>query len=320
MKEYILAVCLLFFIVTGIFLYRNNRQKHNANILLQEQKQKVENALNELKSTQAQLVQSEKMASLGELTAGIAHEIQNPLNFVNNFSEVNKELLEELKSERLKPNAERNEQIENELIDDVIGNEEKINHHGKRADAIVKGMLQHSRSSTGVKEPANINALCDEYLRLAYHGLRAKDKSFNAILKTDFDENIGEINIVPQDMGRVILNLINNAFYAVDEKQKAERLVLNAENYQPTVTVSTKKINGKVEISVADNGNGIPEAIKEKIFQPFFTTKPTGQGTGLGLSLSYDIVKAHGGELSVKTKEGTYTRFIISLSLEQPLS
>jgi signal transduction histidine kinase len=233
---------------------------------------------------------------------------------------VNKELLEELKAERLKPNAERNEQIENELIDDVIGNEEKINHHGRRADAIVKGMLQHSRSSTGVKEPANINALCDEYLRLAYHGLRAKDKSFNAILKTDFDENIGEINIIPQDMGRVILNLINNAFYAVDEKQKAERLVLNAENYQPTVTVSTKKINGKVEISVADNGNGIPEAIKEKIFQPFFTTKPTGQGTGLGLSLSYDIVKAHGGELSVKTKEGTYTRFIISLSLEQPLS
>jgi signal transduction histidine kinase len=210
MKEYILAVCLFFFIVIGIFLYRNNRQKHTANKVLQEQKQKVENTLNELKSTQAQLIQSEKMASLGELTAGIAHEIQNPLNFVNNFSEVNKELLIELKDEVKKGNLDE----VNAIADDIISNEEKINHHGKRADAIVKGMLQHSRSSSGVKEPTNINALADEYLRLAYHGLRAKDKSFNAKMITDFDETIGNINIIPQDMGRVILNLITNAFYA----------------------------------------------------------------------------------------------------------
>ena len=250
-----------------------------------------------LQSTQSQLIQSEKMASLGELTAGIAHEIQNPLNFVNNFSEVNTELIDELQQELKTGNTEVAIAISNDIKD----NEQKINHHGKRADAIVKGMLQHSRSSSGVKEPTDINALADEYLRLAYHGLRAKDKSFNATLHTDFDENIGKVNIIPQDIGRVILNLITNAFYAVDEKQKAERLTQNAENYQPTVTVSTKKTNGMVEICVADNGNGIPASIKEKIFQPFFTTKPTGQGTGLGLSLSYDIVKAHGGELKVET-------------------
>jgi signal transduction histidine kinase len=262
------------------------------------------------------------MASLGELTAGIAHEIQNPLNFVNNFSEINKELLEELKAERLKPNAERNEQSENDLINDVISNEEKINHHGKRADVIVKGMLQHSRSSSGTKEPTDINALCDEYLRLAYHGLRAKDKSFNALMKTDFDESIQMINIIPQDIGRVILNLITNAFYAVDERLKAERLMhnaggstLKAESYQPTVTVSTQKLTDKIEISVTDNGKGIPDAIKEKIFQPFFTTKPTGQGTGLGLSLSYDIVKAHGGELKVNSAENKGAAFIIQLPM-----
>jgi two-component system, NtrC family, sensor kinase len=197
-----------------------------------------------------------------------------------------------------------------EIANDVIANEEKIIHHGKRADAIVKGMLQHSSSGSGKKEPTNINALADEYLRLAYHGLRAKDKSFNATMKTDFNESIGNINIIPQDIGRVILNLITNAFYVVDEKKKS-----GIEGYEPTVSVSTKKINGKVEISVKDNGNGIPQKILDKIFQPFFTTKPTGQGTGLGLSLSYDIVKAHGGELKVQTKEGEGSEFVIQLPL-----
>jgi signal transduction histidine kinase len=249
-------------------------------------------------------VQSEKMASLGELTAGIAHEIQNPLNFVNNFSEVNKELLAEMNEEIEKGNLEEVKA----LAKDVIDNEEKINHHGKRADAIVKGMLQHSRSSSGIKEPSDINVLADEYLRLAYHGLRAKDKSFNATMKTDFDETIGKINIVPQDVGRSVLNLITNAFYAVSERKKQ-----NGEGYEPTVTVTTKRINGKVEIRVADNGNGIPQKVLDKIFQPFFTTKPTGQGTGLGLSLSYDIVKAHNGELKVETNEGQGSAFIIFL-------
>ena len=248
-----------------------------------------------LKSTQKQLIQSEKMASLGELTAGIAHEIQNPLNFVNNFSEVNKELLVEMKDEMNKGNLEEADLIAN----DVIENEEKINHHGKRADAIVKGMLQHSRSSTGQKEPTDINVLADEYLRLSYHGLRAKDKSFNADFKTDFDNSIGKINIIPHDIGRVLLNLYNNAFYAVTEKKKQQ-----PENYEPTVSVSTKKIDDKIEIKVADNGDGIPQKVVHKIFQPFFTTKPTGVGTGLGLSLAYDIVKTHGGELKVETKEG----------------
>jgi signal transduction histidine kinase len=253
------------------------------------------------------------MASLGELTAGIAHEIQNPLNFVNNFSEVNKELIEELSAERLKPNAERNEILENEILNDIKANEEKINHHGKRADAIVKGMLQHSRSSSGQKEPTDINALCDEYFRLSYHGLRAKDKSFNATMKTDFDTSIGNINIIPQDIGRVVLNLINNAFYVVDEK-KTLRQAQGDSQYEPTVSVSTKNVNGKVEIKVADNGNGIPQKVLDKIFQPFFTTKPTGQGTGLGLSLSYDIVKAHSGELKVETNEGEGSTFIIILT------
>ena len=283
------------------------------NIILEnqvsERTRDLNQSLENLKSTQSQLIQSEKMASLGELTAGIAHEIQNPLNFVNNFSEVNKELLEELKAERLKPNAEREEALENELINDVISNEEKINHHGKRADAIVKGMLQHSRnSSIGIKEPTNINKLADEYLRLAYNGLRAKDKSFNATLKTKYDESIGNINIIPQDIGRVLLNLINNAFYAVNEKNK------NADaNYERTVSVIIKKSGDQIFIYVKDNGNGIPQKIVDKIFQPFFTTKPTGQGTGLGLSLSYDIVKAHGGEIKVETKEGEGTEFIIQL-------
>ena len=274
-------------------------------IKLKEEKKRTEDALTELKETQKQLIQSEKMASLGELTAGIAHEIQNPLNFVNNFSEVNKELLVEMKYEMDKGNLDDAKAI----ADDIIGNEQKINHHGKRADAIVKGMLQHSRSSNGIKEPTDINALADEYLRLAYHGLRAKDKSFDATLKTDFDENIGKVNIVPQDIGRVILNLITNAFYAVQvETQHAASL-----QYEPTVSVTTKKMGNQVLISVKDNGPGIPEQIRDKIFQPFFTTKPTGEGTGLGLSLSYDIVKAHGGELKVETKEGEGSAFIIQL-------
>ena len=265
----------------------------------------LQNTLNELKLTQEQLVQSEKMASLGELTAGIAHEIQNPLNFVNNFSEVNTELIEEMKEQL----ATDNKQQAIEIANDIAENERKITHHGKRADAIVKGMLQHSRSSSGVKEPTNINALADEYLRLAYHGLRAKDKSFNATMRTDFDENIGNINVVPQDFGRVMVNLINNAFYAVSEKKKQ-----SGDGFDPTVIVTTKKLGVKVELKVIDNGNGIPQKVLDKIFQPFFTTKPTGQGTGLGLSLSYDIIKAHGGELKVETKEGEGTVFAIVLT------
>ena len=204
--------------------------------------------------------------------------------------------------------SERDEELENQLLNDIEQNLEKINYHGKRADAIVKGMLQHSRTSSGQKEPTDINALADEYLRLAYHGLRAKDKSFNAEIKTDFDNSIDKISVNPQDIGRVILNLINNAFYAVNQKQKQ-----NLNEYERTVTVTTAKQNGKVEIKVADNGNGIPQKVLDKIFQPFFTTKPTGQGTGLGLSLSYDIVKAHGGEIKVETKENEGTEFIIKL-------
>ena len=280
-------------------------------IKLQTEKKRAEDALKELRSTQTQLIQSEKMASLGELTAGIAHEIQNPLNFVNNFSEVSLELIEEVKSEKSKLKNERDEKIEDELLNDIAANLEKINHHGKRADAIVKGMLQHSRSSTGIKEPTNINALADEYLRLAYHGLRAKDKSFNATMVTDFDPSIGNVNVIPQDTGRVILNLITNAFYAVNEKK-----LKGIEGYEPTVTVITKKEGNKLFITVKDNGFGIPEKVKEKIFQPFFTTKPTGEGTGLGLSMSYDIItKGHGGELLVYSEEGKETEFKIILPI-----
>ncbi len=282
---------------------------------LEAAKQQVDKTLVDLKQTQAQLVQSEKMASLGELTAGIAHEIQNPLNFVNNFSEVNTELIDELKNEL----AVGNRQSAEELVNDIKSNSEKINHHGKRAGDIVKGMLQHSRSSSGVKEPTDINALADEYLRLAYHGLRAKDKSFNATMKTDFDESIGHINIIPQDIGRVILNLITNAFYTVTERKKQQPDARPDDQvgrgYEPEVIVSTKKLEDKVLVSVKDNGNGIPQKVLDKIFQPFFTTKPTGQGTGLGLSLSYDIVKAHGGELRVETKEGEGSEFLIVLSV-----
>jgi len=279
-------------------------------------KQSIETTLTELKAAQSQLVQSEKMASLGELTAGIAHEIQNPLNFVNNFSEVSTELVDEMNDEIDKGNIG----LAKEIANDLRQNLEKINHHGKRAGDIVKGMLQHSRNSSGTKEPTNINVLADEYLRLAYHGLRAKDKSFNAILKTDFDPSIGNINIIPQDIGRVILNLITNAFYAVTAPPSPEGGIKNTQaHYVPTVTLRTASLNpppggrGAVLISVRDNGPGIPAHIIDKIFQPFFTTKPTGQGTGLGLSLAYDIVKAHGGELKVETKEGVGSEFIIRI-------
>ncbi len=273
---------------------------------IQERTIELTRSMEQLKSTQAQLIQSEKMASLGELIAGIAHEIQNPLNFVNNFSEVNTELIKELKDEVIKGNLNEVTSIAN----DIESNSEKIIHHGKRADAIVKGMLQHSRTSIGQKEPTDINALCDEYLRLAYHGIKAKDNSFNALFETHFDEKLGEVNVIPQDIGRVLLNLINNAFYAVAEKSKTADA-----NYQPMVTVRTARENGKVVIRVVDNGNGIPENMKDKIFQPFFTTKPTGQGTGLGLSLSYDIVKAHGGDLKVESTEGQGTTFIILIPI-----
>jgi signal transduction histidine kinase len=308
-KNYFFIGGLLLLLIIILFMYRVNKQRTQS-------KREIENAYNDLKATQAQLVQSEKMASLGELTAGIAHEIQNPLNFVNNFSDVNSELVDEAKSELDKGNVDEAKAI----LNDIKANEQRINHHGKRADVIVKGMLQHSRNSSGQKEPTNINALADEYLRLAYHGLRAKDKSFNVTLKTLYDENIGNINIIPQDIGRVILNLINNAFYTVDEKKKAAQPppTNGGVPYEPTVSVSTKKLNGKVEIKVSDNGYGIPPAIADKIFQPFFTTKPTGQGTGLGLSLAYDIIKAHGGGLKADTKESEGTTFIIQLPGETP--
>jgi two-component system, NtrC family, sensor kinase len=270
-----------------------------------ERTSELNQSLTHLKQTQSQLIQSEKMASLGELTAGIAHEIQNPLNFVNNFSEVNKEMIDEATEEI---NNRNYDEVKN-ILNDIKENSEKINHHGKRADAIVKGMLEHSRKSSGQKEPTDINALADEYLRLSYHGLRAKDKSFNATLKTDFDSSIGRINIIPQDIGRVLLNLFNNAFYAVAEKKKQQP------DYEPAVSISTKKIDDKVEIKVTDNGNGIPQNIVDKIFQPFFTTKPTGSGTGLGLSLSYDIIKAHGGTLKVESKENEESEFIIQLPI-----
>ena len=312
-KTIAIIALVIVFSTIGFLLYRNNRQKQKANQTLQEKNTQIEQTLSDLKATQKQLIQSEKMASLGELTAGIAHEIQNPLNFVNNFSEVTNELVDEMKIEFRAGDGF----YAFELADQIKENLEKINHHGKRADAIVKGMLQHSKSSTGKKEPTDINALCDEYLRLAYHGFKAKNNSLDTELKTDFDASIGNINIVPQDIGRVILNLINNAFYAVDEKKNAEPITQNAESYEPTVTVSTLKNNGKVEIKVEDNGNGIPQKVLDKIFQPFFTTKPTGQGTGLGLSLAYDIVKAHGGEIKVNAKENEGSEFIIQLPAKE---
>ncbi len=310
LRQYLLLFGLISLLIIAFILYRNNKAKIRANEVLQNQKAEIENTLAQLKSTQSQLIQSEKMASLGELTAGIAHEIQNPLNFVNNFSEVSNELIKEIQDIRHKTQDQRAKSEEDEILNDIAQNLEKIGHHGKRAADIVKGMLQHSRTSSGQKELTDINALCDEYLRLSYHGLRAKDKSFNARFETDFDSSLPKLNVVPQDIGRVVLNLINNAFYAVNEKAKLQP---QTSSFQPLVSISTKNLQNKVEITVSDNGNGIPENIKEKIFQPFFTTKPTGQGTGLGLSLSYDIVKSHGGELSVKTKEGEGSEFIIQV-------
>ena len=293
---------MLFLLALRIF--SKYRERH-----LRSEKEKLERTVEqrtkELKSSQAQLIQSEKMASLGELTAGIAHEIQNPLNFVNNFSEVSNELMVEMNEE-----LDKGDIAEAKIISaDIKLNLEKINHHGKRASSIVKGMLEHSRKSSGVKEPTDINALADEYLKLAYQSLRAKDKDFNAKLKTNFDTTLPKINVVSQDIGRVILNLITNAFYAVNERSKK-----GEPGYEPKVTVSTQlTANSQLLIAIKDNGPGIPDAIKDKIFQPFFTTKPTGQGTGLGLSLAYDMVKAHGGELKVETKEGEGSEFTLLL-------
>ncbi len=274
-----------------------------------QQKEELEHALAELRTTQNQLIQSEKMASLGELTAGIAHEIQNPLNFVNNFSEVSVELVEELAEERQKDN--RDADLEADLLADLKQNLEKISHHGSRASNIVRGMLQHSRANGGQREPTDLNALTDEYLRLAYHGLRAKDKTFNATLLTDLDSSLGLVRVVPQEMGRVLLNLFTNAFYAVQQRKKA-----GDADYQPTVTIQTRGADGQAFIIIRDNGTGMSEAIQQKIFQPFFTTKPTGEGTGLGLSLAYDIVtKGHDGTMSVSSEEGQGTQFTVQLPL-----
>jgi signal transduction histidine kinase len=293
---------------TSILLEETIEELEQKRKAVEESKDALQKSLEELKAAQAQLIQSEKMASLGELTAGIAHEIQNPLNFVNNFSDLSRELLEEMKEELDMGNSEEAKSI----AENVRQNLEKILHHGQRADAIVKGMLQHSRSAAGQKEEADINTLAEEYLRLAYHGYRAKDNAFNVKLETNFDPAIGKVNVIPQDIGRVLLNLYNNAFYAVTEKSKTAKA-----NYVPKVTLRSRVMeegNRKlVELSIRDNGNGIPEKIREKIFQPFFTTKPTGQGTGLGLSLSYDIVKSHGGEISVTSKESEGTEFVIQL-------
>jgi signal transduction histidine kinase len=310
-RMYALIAGLVVFLLLAIIFWRNGNQRKKANQLLQVQKAEIQSTLGELETTQNQLVQSAKMASLGELTAGIAHEIQNPLNFVNNFSDVNREMLEELKAESKKPKAERNEQMEAGLINDLIENETKINHHGKRADFIVKGMLEHSRTSSGERTATNINVLADEFLKLSYHGLRAKDKNFNAELVTRFDTSIPRMNIVQQDIGRVLINLFGNAFYAVNQKQKTA-----GPGYKPTVEVKTEQQNGSVMISVKDNGTGIPENIRDKIMQPFFTTKPTGEGTGLGLSLSYDIVvKGHGGKIDLNSKEGEGSEFRVTLPI-----
>jgi two-component system NtrC family sensor kinase len=272
------------------------------------QKEELEKALEQLKVTQQQLIQSEKLASLGELTAGIAHEIQNPLNFVNNFSDVSMELIDEMEQELAKGDTEEAMAI----ATDIKQNLEKIRHHGKRADGIVKGMLQHSRASSNTKEAADINKLADEYFRLAYHGLRAKDKSFNAELETHFAEGLPMVNMVPQDVGRVLLNLFNNAFYAVQQKHKEL-----GDTFKPVVKVTTALKGKFLEITVTDNGTGMPDEIKEKILQPFFTTKPTGEGTGLGLSLSYDIiVKGHGGKIDIASKEGEGSEFIIKLPVQ----
>ena len=296
------------------------KQVNERTLELRAQKEELQKTLENLRAAQDQLVHSEKMASLGELTAGIAHEIQNPLNFVNNFSAVSKELIQEIKEERQKQEKDRDLELENEILADLEQNLEKIFHHGGRASSIVKEMLDHSRASTEDRVESDVNALCDEYLRLSYHGLRAKDKSFNSSYQTDFDEKLPLVTIVPQEVGRVILNILNNAFYAVDKKSKE----LNSPFYEPLVSIKTKTIIEKgskspsgVEIHIIDNGIGMSQDVKEKIFQPFFTTKPTGQGTGLGLSLSYDIItQGHGGELTVKSAEGEGSEFVIKLPIK----
>ena len=326
-----------FILLAGGLIYTNRRKKL-LNDKLQEQKLQIENqnqdlvnsgrelalknrdletALADLRTTQAQLIQSEKLASLGELTAGIAHEIQNPLNFVNNFAEVSAEMIDELKEELEKGDIEEVKAI----AEDLQVNLSKINHHGKRASSIVKGMLEHSRTSSGVKEPTNLNALADEYLRLAYHGLRAKDSGFNATMETHFEPDLPKVSVIPQDIGRVLLNLINNAFYAVHQRtvETLHATSLQQSPYQPTVTISTQKTDNQIIISVQDNGNGIPEAIRDKIFQPFYTTKPSGQGTGLGLSLAYDIItKGHGGKLHLESAENQGSTFSIELPFTNP--
>jgi two-component system, NtrC family, sensor kinase len=324
-RTYAMLTGILIVLLIAFLLYRNSRNRKKANEQLQiqkeeieKQKKNVEGALVDLKATQTQLIQSEKMASLGELTAGIAHEIQNPLNFVNNFSELSEEMLEEL-AEEIKDNSD---EIVTEIMTDLKQNLNKITSHGKRASSIVKGMLEHSRTSTGKKELVDINVLADEFLRLSYYGFKAKDKSFNADFKTDFDTTLPKINVITQDLGRVILNLINNAFYACAERSRST----SDKDYKPLVTVSTTfyksplgdlEAGAGVKITIKDNGSGIPDKIKDKIFQPFFTTKPTGEGTGLGLSLAYDIItKGHGGELTVDSKKGEFTEFTIVLPIK----
>ncbi len=335
LQKYVLLAGMLLFIIATTFFWRNSIQRQKSNAILENKNLEIQNTLSQLKSTQAQLIQSEKMASLGELTAGIAHEIQNPLNFVNNFSELNNELINELKKEIIVGNT-------NEIItiaDDIASNCEKITHHGKRAESIVKGMLEHSRKSSGVKELTDINKLCDEFIRLSYRGLRAKDKDFNCDYILELDPNLPLVNVVSQDIGRVLLNIINNAFQACAEKARSLKSE-NMEDYKPMVTLKTnfliddKKVPvgtsassrlpaaslsgrqgeaGFCTISISDNGPGIPDSIKDKIFQPFFTTKPTGQGTGLGLSLAYDIIKAHGGKIQVNSDFDQGSTFIIQL-------
>jgi len=313
LRFYLTASGLLIILLVAILLWRHNRHRKKAYVLLElqkkqteEQKTKTEQALIELKNTQTQLIQSEKMASLGELTAGIAHEIQNPLNFVNNFSEVNIELTGELEEEMDKGNLDKAKAIAKDIRD----NEEKINQHGQRADAIVKSMLQHSRANTGQKESADINKMILETLNLSYQGFRSKDKIFKAAIQTVLDERVENIQVVPQDIGRVLLNLFNNAFYSVSERNRKQ-----VDGYEPTIRVSSKKSATKIDVRVWDNGKGIPAGVLDKIFQPFFTTKPAGQGTGLGLSLSYDIMKSHGGEIRVDSKEGQYTEFVLIFPL-----
>lgn len=310
-----LGIILVMAMIILIILWRNNQHKQKAYKILDLQKQeteiqkaKVELTLSQLQLTQKQLIQSAKMVSLGELTAGIAHEIQNPLNFVNNFSEVSVELLDELTEVIVNKLSVADKEEATDIIKYLADNLTKINTHSKRADAIVKSMQQHSLSSTGKREPTDINALADDYLRLSYHGIHAKDKSFKVDFKTDFDDSIGSINVVPQEIGRVLLNLYNNAFYALNEKKKQ-----GITDFVPQILITTKTAGSKIELSIKDNGTGVSPHVLDKIFQPFFTTKPAGQGTGLGLSLSYDIVVAHGGELNVETTEGEFTKFTLQL-------